>query len=391
VNVLVVGSLIVEPGAPSPAIVVPGFMLATVGVVLLGHAIGRSLRPADDGATGGPNWLMWLAVDAFAATALVVTAGGLVTGFDAGFAVPDWPTSFEANMFLFPLSKMTGGIYYEHAHRLAGTLVGLTAIALMARVVLERGLGRSIKVIAVAAFILVCLQGVAGGLWVTDVAKDEAAARGGAAAAGEAGVRAAPSLGYILFHGTFGQVILAGFGVLAAMLSRRWRSRQAGELQASASTDRMIAATLVGLMLVQLFIGVYLRKADGLLFLHITVAGLVSLLAVAVGVRLWGVHGDRQPTLRRLGLGLLWLVLLQLVLGLTAMIVRRPADSRTVEIGTTEVAPAVDALVTTLHQSVGAALLTVTALAAAWSYRLLKPTPQAHPSPSVARAAGSGG
>ena len=30
----------------------------------------------------------------------------------------DWPNSFGYNMFLYPLSRMTGGIYYEHAHRL---------------------------------------------------------------------------------------------------------------------------------------------------------------------------------------------------------------------------------------------------------------------------------
>ena len=60
----------------------------------------------------------------------LLLAGGLVTSQEAGLAVVDWPNSFGYNMFLYPLSRMTGGIYYEHAHRLFGSLVGLTMIVL---------------------------------------------------------------------------------------------------------------------------------------------------------------------------------------------------------------------------------------------------------------------
>jgi cytochrome c oxidase assembly protein subunit 15 len=54
--------------------------------------------------------------------------GGLVTGLKAGLAVPDWPTSYGHNMLLYPLAEMSGGKYVEHAHRLYGMLVGVTAI-----------------------------------------------------------------------------------------------------------------------------------------------------------------------------------------------------------------------------------------------------------------------
>jgi len=40
-------------------------------------------------------------------------------------AVPDWPTSFGYNMFLYPWSKMVGNIFYEHSHRLVASFVGL--------------------------------------------------------------------------------------------------------------------------------------------------------------------------------------------------------------------------------------------------------------------------
>ena len=61
---------------------------------------------------------------------MLISSGGLVTGFRAGMAVPDWPNTFGHNMFLFPFTKMTGGVFYEHAHRLLGSLVGLTALVL---------------------------------------------------------------------------------------------------------------------------------------------------------------------------------------------------------------------------------------------------------------------
>jgi cytochrome c oxidase assembly protein subunit 15 len=46
-------------------------------------------------------------------------------------AVPDWPNTYGYNMFFFPISKWVGGIFYEHTHRLLGTVVGLLVLVLM--------------------------------------------------------------------------------------------------------------------------------------------------------------------------------------------------------------------------------------------------------------------
>ncbi len=44
-------------------------------------------------------------------------------------AVPDWPTSYGYNMFLFPIDQWIGGVFYEHTHRLLASAVGvLTAV-----------------------------------------------------------------------------------------------------------------------------------------------------------------------------------------------------------------------------------------------------------------------
>lgn len=57
--------------------------------------------------------------------------GGLVTSHKAGLAVPDWPNSYGYNMFLFPPSFWIGGIFFEHTHRLLGTVVGFCSILLL--------------------------------------------------------------------------------------------------------------------------------------------------------------------------------------------------------------------------------------------------------------------
>ncbi len=62
----------------------------------------------------------------------LIWMGGLVTSHGVGMSVPDWPNSYGYNMFLFPPSKWIGGIFYEHTHRLLGTLSGYLSVALVA-------------------------------------------------------------------------------------------------------------------------------------------------------------------------------------------------------------------------------------------------------------------
>src|SRR5262245_66472772 len=70
-------------------------------------------------------WLHRFALLLSASTLALIGIGGLVTSHGVGMAVPDWPNTYGYNMFLFPVSQWIGGIFYEHTHRLAVTLVGL--------------------------------------------------------------------------------------------------------------------------------------------------------------------------------------------------------------------------------------------------------------------------
>jgi len=117
------------------------------------------------------KWLNRFAWLTCFATILLICSGGMVTSKNVGLAVPDWPTTFGYNMFLFPVSKWVGGILFEHTHRLMGSLVGFLTIILTVWLWISehRRWVRKLGVIALAGVIL---QGILGGLRVT-MMKDE--------------------------------------------------------------------------------------------------------------------------------------------------------------------------------------------------------------------------
>jgi heme a synthase len=106
-----------------------------------------------------------LALGTVGATLMLIVAGGIVTSTGAGLAVPDWPTTFGYNLFLFPWSGMVGGVLIEHSHRLLGAAVGILTVALATAVWVGRS-DRALRALAVIAVALVCAQGVLGGLRV---------------------------------------------------------------------------------------------------------------------------------------------------------------------------------------------------------------------------------
>jgi cytochrome c oxidase assembly protein subunit 15 len=143
--------------------------------------------------------LHWYAVAAAASVLLLICSGGLVTSHEAGMAVPDWPNSFGYNMFLFPVSRWVGGVFFEHTHRLVASGVGLVTIALCVAlfVIEDRRWVKTLGIIAVAA---VVVQGVLGGLRVAENN---------------------PLLG--LFHGCLAQSFFALMATIALVTSRFWQ------------------------------------------------------------------------------------------------------------------------------------------------------------------------
>jgi len=104
---------------------------------------------------------------AFAAlcTLLLICVGGVVTSKGVGMAVPDWPTTYGYNMFLFPFDKWIGGIFWEHLHRLEGSIVGLLTV-LLAVWIWRKEPRAWVQKLAWIAVGLVVFQGLLGGLRV---------------------------------------------------------------------------------------------------------------------------------------------------------------------------------------------------------------------------------
>ena len=165
INVLLVGSVATAEQI-SPLIWIPGSLLATAAVGLAGGLLrrlaGGPARPLQDTASAQRD----LAVVTVCTGLCLVGVGGIVTSVQAGLSVPDWPNSYGYGMFLFPLSKMVGGIYFEHSHRLLGSLVGLETLVLAVWVYRRPPAVASIRGLAGAALVLVSVQGALGGLRV---------------------------------------------------------------------------------------------------------------------------------------------------------------------------------------------------------------------------------
>jgi cytochrome c oxidase assembly protein subunit 15 len=354
INLLVLGSLLsggeTNRIVPTALLWLPGSIVATAALGSLGAWIGSRRRPAE---ARPPDWTFAFATIAASATFLLVVAGGLVTSARAGLAVVDWPNSFGYNMFLYPLSRMTGGIYYEHAHRLFGSLVGLTTVTLAVLVTI-RGGRPWVRRVALAAVPLVILQGILGGLRVTGrftLSADPAMTM--------------PSTTLAVVHGALGQIFLATLAALAAFLSPRFKEGPAARRDPAATRDRRLAVTLSALLLVQLVLGAMERHLAHGLAVHIGMASIVAPLAVAIGFRAWGLRAG-ETALRRLGLALVIGAGAQLLLGFAAYF--------TVVAGAAGVLSTVWRLtVATAHQGMGAILLAAAVLLSVWSYRLLEP------------------
>jgi cytochrome c oxidase assembly protein subunit 15 len=195
------------------------------------------------------------------ATFPLLFVGGLVTSKGAGLAVPDWPTTFGYNMFLYPWSKMVGGVFYEHSHRLVASLVGLLTIALALALWLKEP-RPWLRWLGAAALGLVILQGVIGGLRVV-------------------------LLQYTLaiIHAGLAQGFFALTVALAVLTSRDWREEpaEAGFKDGRRLFRLALSATL--LIYVQSLFGAVLRHTGTRLDAHLLFAALVALHVLFIFVR----------------------------------------------------------------------------------------------------------
>ena len=174
---------------------------------------------------------------------VLLLSGGLVTSKGVGMTVPDWPNSYGYNMFLFPLSRWVGGIFYEHVHRLIASGVGLMTIILAITLWMAEP-RKWVRVLSYIAVATVIVQGVLGGLRVTMILD-------------EIGI----------FHGMLAQAYISLLVVIAVATSKafatcgaRWRWHAPGLLR--------WAVVLTVLVYMQLALGATMRHEHAGLSIH---------------------------------------------------------------------------------------------------------------------------
>lgn len=368
VNLLILGSFITQQPestaemgekantlAPNAFVVIVGSIAVSIVVTLIAALIVRAKQ------TPSIDHRRWLSRFAWV-TALtyipLIAVGGVVTSTDSGLAVPDAVTSYGAISVLFPLKLMAEPrIFFEHSHRLLGTLAGLTTIVLMVRVLLAED-RKLPKLLAVLLFLGVSVQGYLGIIRVAD-----------------------QSTGFAIVHGIFAQLVLSLALVIAMVLSPKWINAQPSEavspLARKARTLTLIAFVA---LLIQLVFGALTRHlhSSHALMSHLGFSFIVVALVLIAGAMCIraGKQDGSGRAIRPLGIIMHGIVTWQFALGFAALAL--VWSDTTPELPTSSELPnaapidPIPALVATLHHVSGALLLASVSCALAWSIRLAR-------------------
>ncbi|MFK7736723.1 MAG: heme A synthase [Pirellulaceae bacterium] len=235
----------------------------------------------------------WLSMALTVVVFFLIWVGGLVTTYDAGMAVPDWPGTYGWNMFAYPASTWLFGpfdLLVEHGHRLLGSLAGLLSIGLV--VAAFRMDGRKwFRWWSIFILAAVIAQGALGG---ARVVLDQRT--------------------FAMIHGCTGPLFFA-FATATAVMSSRWwrqwdsqtgcstartgfeeaRNSSVGQYATGAGI-RFLALALLLFSYCQLVLGAQLRHVTGLVshklfkgFVHghLGLAAIVLLLSLSLFVSVW--------------------------------------------------------------------------------------------------------
>jgi cytochrome c oxidase assembly protein subunit 15 len=253
-------------------------------------------------------------------TFLLIIAGGLVVGFEAGLAVPDWPLSFGTWM-----PPMVGGVFYEHGHRMiAGTVGVLTTV--LAVWLAWRDPRPWLKGVGIAAWAAVVVQAILGGLTVLYLLP----------------------IPILIAHAGLAQVFFCLVLSLALFTSPAWE--HASQAQEPIPTGfPSLAATATAALFFQLLLGAALRHNALGVMPHVMGAVVASCLVGLVCYQAITGFSERDA-LRKAARWVGGILALQLVLGVLSYFSRLATPSAVFS-QTTVV------IVTTAHVATGALLL----------------------------------
>ena len=261
-------------------------------------------------ASSPTAWPHRLAVTLALVTFPLIWVGGLVTTYDAGMAVPDWPGTYGYNLFLYPWQTWLAGpwdLFIEHGHRLLGATAGLVTIILFIVAILTDG-RRPVQALAAGALLLVILQGALGG---ARVVLDQRLVA--------------------LIHGCVGPLFFAYLAGLIVITSRWWKTVAPAPL-APDRAKQLVAAVWITVVLAfgQLVLGAVVRHLPlsaspgvflAALVLHLALAGALSLQVFVASWKVWSAR-DAARGLALPSISLPLLLLAQVGLGVATYVAK---------------------------------------------------------------------
>lgn len=295
-------------------------------------------------------------------TLCLLYAGGFTTTIGAGMAFPDWPLS---NGSLNPDGWVSDpAMRAEHGHRLLGSFVGSMMIILCVWTY-RREARAWVRKLTYTGLVLVILQGLLGGARVLAV-----------------------DVNLAIPHAMLAQIFLCTLATIALVHTRLWEQLPAEPLAGTprAQSTRRWGLALIAVILVQLAVAAIMRHrgaglaissfplstpegallpqtwpfAVSIHFAHRVLALLLTGLTAVYSYKLWQAGRAASfatPLWRRLSLGLIALVLVQVLLGASVIwtLKRHPS-------------------LTTFHVMVGALFLTLTWLSVVLTHKCKRVT-----------------
>lgn len=196
------------------------------------------------------RWLHYFTLLTTIVSILLIIAGATVTSTGSGDAVPDWPLSYGS---LAP--SMTGGILFEHSHRLIAGFTGL--LILILAIWLWRTEKRAVvKWMGLAALLAVIIQATLGGLRVLIVSDANVQDRV-LSLTGNANLNSSRLI-ITAIHAVLAQTIVCLIAAIAVMTSRSWIEFKENDLQTNLNIFRVNVVLLIAIFL-QLILGVFVR------------------------------------------------------------------------------------------------------------------------------------
>lgn len=298
------------------------------------------------------KWRCRFSVLTVLTTIFLISWGGFVTSINAGMAVPDWPASFGSyDPFRTGLPAWWSytPVLAEHGHRLLGALVGIFMIVLAAWTWWADP-RRWMRWLGVGALLLVVVQGILGGVRVTE-----------------------NSLVLATIHASTAQIFFALLVAMTLFTSNTWMQTRAilPPSNRTATFHKLAVATAV-VLYAQIVFGALLRHFGhgidiAFAAVHITGAFVVTGFIFATFVYVQK-HFAGNPVLTRWTWLMLGGVGLQFALGLAAYLVLLHEMALSLR-------SAIQVALTAGHLVVGALLMSTAVVTALLALR----TPAPHP------------